>query len=464
MVRAGRRGERAKALSLGWGEDTDPRTAPLLPGEPGAYGTHGVTRDVASGDSADLSGASAGGSHADRPRQRLSPRTRRVLAIGLALALVGALTVGLPRLISTTGDPEQVATDFLQAIVDGDMEQVRAHVEDAPDASDAALTAEILESATGRLEYFTVDDVDVSAGTATVTVTLGNGDRTSTARLDLTSRSDSAFAPVRWDLAPVHLPEFLIDVPVGVQEVLINGEPVSVTDLVSMENSYSPQVALQLLPGTYEITVADPGPWQEAPRVALEAPPVLGTWRKPIHDLQLDLDEAGRQQVQERMGAELEECLRSTSSLVEDCPFAVSEPGDGEPPPPESPEGPGEPEDEETLRAPDGPGTWTLREPPEIDVHPMGSFLWSVSATAVAEFTATDAEGVGEESAERVRIDAESIAYIGPDGQIRLESMSSSGFGYTYCTDSETGIVNGIAVSTMAGEWNEDTDPCAAGS
>lgn len=60
MVRAGRRGERAKALSLGWGEDTDPRTAPLLPGEPGAYGTHGVTRDVASGDSADPSGAASG--------------------------------------------------------------------------------------------------------------------------------------------------------------------------------------------------------------------------------------------------------------------------------------------------------------------------------------------------------------------------------------------------------------------
>lgn len=170
-----------QALELGWGENTDPSAAPTV----------SRTSPPAAGPRR----ASAWG--------RLSRRTRGLLAGASVLLLVAALVLGLPRLLTTTGGPEAVATDFLQAIVDGGIEEVREHVEHAPDASSAALTAEIFGAATGRLDSFTIDDVDVGAGTATVTATLASGSEHSTTRLALTSHAESAFAPVGWELAPV---------------------------------------------------------------------------------------------------------------------------------------------------------------------------------------------------------------------------------------------------------------------
>ncbi|MGP9683456.1 hypothetical protein [Brachybacterium sp. AOP3-A1-3] len=367
------------------------------------------------------------------------------------MLLLAALVVGLPRLLTATVDPESVATDFLQAIVDGDLEEVREHVEHAPDASGAALTAEILGAATDRLDSFTIDKVDVGAGTATVTATLASGSEHTTTRLTLTSHADSAFAPVGWELAPVHLPEFLIDIPLGAQEIRINGVALPLEDLMLEEgNHFDPKIAVQLLPGTYEITLAAPGPWQDDPAVTLEAPPVLGTWRKPVGELQPVLNEAGHQEVRKRVDELPQECPGTASDVAEDCPFTVSdglasdaaESSDAESGTSEAdPAGPGD-------KISEAPGIWVLDEPMQIDVSSPGGFLWSVTATGTATFSPDGAARSRGDDAPGIQepVQFSGMAYSRPSGELRLAPDSPNGFSYTYCDDPESGDVVGIVL------------------
>src|SRR5699024_1611394 len=90
-------------------------------------------------DAAAVSGAPDSADEvADRagPAPRRHPRTvrwRRTAGTIAALLLVGVLALGLPRLLPSGQGPEQVAEDFLQALVDGDIDQIREHVRDKPD-------------------------------------------------------------------------------------------------------------------------------------------------------------------------------------------------------------------------------------------------------------------------------------------------------------------------------------------
>lgn len=443
----GRNRGQGHALELGWGESTDPsaaptaaRTPPPAAGPRSADGTGGDPQQDA---------GKGGGPRRASAWNRLSRRTRRLLAGASVLLLVAALVLGLPRLLTTTGGPEAVATDFLQAIVDGDVEEVREHVEHTPDASGAALTAEILGGAADRLDSFTIDDVELGPETATVTATLSNGSTHTTTRLALSARADSAFAPVAWELAPVHLPEFLIDIPLGAQEIRINGVALPTTDLMLDANLYSPQIALQLLPGTYEVTLADLGPWQDAPQVTLEAPPVLGTWRKPIAELQPTLSEAGRHEVQEQVDALPQECSGTASALPVDCPFALPEGWE--------PDGAGV-----DASLADLPGTWALDGKMDTNAEGFDRFLWSVWATGSAEFTPDGdvGEHLDEEPQLRVPVEFSGVAYVHPTGEIRLNPDSPGGFGFAYCVDPETGEYLGLEIHDSTAPWGDGEESC----
>src|SRR5699024_12530676 len=148
--------------------------------------------------------------------------------------------------------------------LDGDLESVREHVEDSPDASGAALTPEILAGAEDPLRSFMIEDVEIAAGTASVTAALGTGATAETSTFTLTATPGGAFSPPDWQLDPVPLPEISIVLPLGVQDVQINGTPLPQEELEIGGFMHVPQVALHVLPGAYERSVVVEGRWADA--------------------------------------------------------------------------------------------------------------------------------------------------------------------------------------------------------
>ncbi|HEX7353196.1 hypothetical protein [Brachybacterium sp.] len=356
-------------------------------------------------------------------RRGLSRRARRLLAVGSVLALVAAGLVGLPRLLGATDGPEQAAHEFLQAVIEGDLETVHAQSEEAPDASALALTAEILDGAEDRLESFEILGVEREAGTATVTAELRTGTTQREAVFTVTATDTGPFTPPDWELEPVPLPEVLIDVPLGAQEIAINGVNLPLSALNPSAQPYAPRAALQLLPGTYEITLANIPPWLEAPQLSLEVPPTFAVWRKPVRDLRFELDAAARKEVQSQVDAALEDCAASTSAAPAGCPFAA--PGTAE-----------------QNGASPGRGTWTLTDPPRVGTASMDAFLWMVLGEGSARFhpdgSAPDADGIV------VPFSLDAIAVLDGEGALEVHLRSPSSVSYGYCVDAETGVFSGV--------------------
>ncbi|GAA4521216.1 hypothetical protein GCM10023160_07800 [Brachybacterium paraconglomeratum] len=401
-----------RALPLGWG-DEPASASPTGPSDP-------------TGSSAPPEGAA--------PR-RLSTRTRRLLAIGSVLALVAALFVGLPRLLSTTAGPERVTADFLHAVIDGDLETVLAQAEHAADASAAALTAQVLREAHDQLESFEIQHVEVTADTARVTASLHTAAASGEAVFSLTAADAGPFSPLAWELTPVALPEFVIDVPFGAQEIAINGVSFPIAQLAITGDPYASRVTVQLLPGTYEISLPGARRWLEASPLAFEAPPTFGNWRKPLSGLQYDLSEDGLQEVQRQIDAALEHCATETSSAPAGCPFAVPEAPTGAP---------------ATTAV---QGTWALTEPAHIELHRSDAFLWMVYGTGTAEFTpsgsatgGTAHDEAGAAAPIEVAFEVDGAATLDGKGELAVALRSTTSLSYAYCVDVKTGNFTGVTI------------------
>ncbi|MDN6329247.1 MAG: hypothetical protein L0J84_07875 [Brachybacterium sp.] len=409
MGARGRDRARGRALPLGWDEETAPTgaSAPTGPDAPPAR-----------------SGSDPGPAEDDESQptpdpHRRSRRSRRLIAAGAVLVLVGALLIALPRLIGVATGPEQVTREFLQAVVDGDLETVRDHVQGAPDASTAALTAEVLAGAEDRLDSFEIQHVAVEAGTATVTAELRNGTGSSEGVFTLTSSSAGAFSPTVWELAPVVLPELEIDLTFGVQEIEIEGVTFPVEDLRVERETYESRIALQLLPGTYEVTLPEVPPWLEAPQAALEVLPAFGATAAPLHSLSPTFDETSQAEVQHQIDAALEGCAARTSSIPEGCPFAV--PGHA------------------------GQGAWRITHPPRVDATPVGLFLWMVHGEGTAQFTPSG-RAADEAAPLEVPFTVTGAAAFDSQGtpEVGLDSAGELSFGF--CTDAEGGGITGAVL------------------
>lgn len=425
-----------RAMPLGWDEEPAPNAAPdpsdTLPGTAGSDGSYGSEP--------------APPRHPHPLSRPLSRRARRLLALFSVLALLAALLLGLPRLLGGIGGPQQVTSDFLQAVIDGDLATVRAQSEDAPDASAAALTAQVLAGADDRLESFEIQHVRVEAGTATVTATLRTGTARSEATFTLTALDPGPFSPPEWELAPVVLPEFQIDLPFGSQGIEINGVAIPLSEHGTARGPSAPQIALQLLPGTYEVTLPAARPWLAAPTLTLEAPPTFEVWRTPVHGLHFTLDDDGRAEVERQLFAALEKCAAGVS-VPAGCPFALPE------------------ENHSLIELPEG--TWALRGPPRLDVIPTDAFLWLLHGEGTAEFTpagpeadgpegdGSGADGSGADGTEgaeprEVHYEVDAAATLDREGRLEVHMRSPGMHSYGYCVDPETGAFTGVVALGFA--------------
>lgn len=412
MGERGRDRSRGRSLPLGWAEET-------VPADLGASTSRPVPEPGGDGEAASVP--------APHGWSRLSRRSRRLIALGAVLVLVAGLLIALPRLLGADTGPEQVTREFLQAVVDGDLETVRAHTQDASGASIAALTPEVLAGAEDRLDSFEIRHVTVEAGTATVTAALRTGTGSSEGTFTLTSSEVGAFSPTVWELAPVALPELQIDLTPGVQEIEIEGVTLPVEDVLMDREDFEPRIAVQLLPGTYDISVPRVTPWTETPPRALEVPAAFGTMEISVHDLQLVLTDEGRAEVQREADAVLGDCAASTSMAPEGCPFAVWVP------------------DVSALAA--DQGTWTLTSSPRIEASPVGAFLWMLLGAGTAEFTPTgDAEPI------EVPFTVSGTAAISGQGALQVSVPAEDSEHYGYCTDAETRYITGVSVLEEPGQ------------
>lgn len=403
--------ERGRTLSIGW--DDAPGT---LGGAPGGDGPSGPRRDPADERSAG------------------SPRRRRLLLLGTACALVLVLALTLPRLARDQSGPEDVVVDLLQAVVAHDLATVREHVEDSESSSGAALTAEVLDGATGGIRDFDIRGVERTAGTATVTVDLFGDRRRGTGTFTLQGISDGPFSPVRWQLEPVRLPELRLTPPLGVHQVEVSGIRYEAEELRPPSMPDSAEVAMRLLPGTYMIALPVESPWLEPARMRLSVPLTLGASTDMVADVDIGLSEEGRQELEYLITTRLEECGTGSSPALDGCTIADPVAGGGGGLAREN-------------------GTWTLTGATPISIVSTRDYMWAVSATGTARFTPDGAESPDPGG---VQLQALAQAYLDPHGDLRLGPSAAFGTMYAHCHDAETGRFTGVALV-------EDPEDTAAG-
>lgn len=376
---------------------------------------------------------------------RTPPLLRRILAIGAALVVVMALTVALPRLLTVTIGPELAVTDFLQAVVDGDIAQVREHTRDSSEASGAALTTEMMRQVTGGIESFEIQDVHTRGGTANVTALLHSRTSSGAATFTLTAASDSPFAPVTWSLEPIALPEVALDMPFAVGELSINGIDVPLEELTAGRESAARQIAVQLLPGRYEISPILAGPWRAVSPLTVEVPLTFGGWHGTVEASSIELTASAQAQLSRLVDEHLRSCLTATAEQLKGCPVPVAE--------------------VEAERAEDGEdaagGAWELAEDPMLEIEPsVNGVKWLVHGVGAAR----PASSEGADPAETVPVHFYGDFYLTGAGEMRYRPENPDGtisHFYTTCFDRETGEMSAITRSVLeAGIWRREGERC----
>lgn len=371
-------------------------------------------------------------------------RGRRMIALGAVLAMVLTLLIALPRLLDAATGPEQVTREFLQAVVDRDLETVRTHLADPDRPGGAALTPAILAGAEDTLEDFEIREVTTSGSTAQVTAALRTLTSSGEATFSLTATDTGAFSPAEWELDPVTLRPVTLELTFGVQEIEIAGERLPVSEIETATEDFTPRVVLSLLPGTYEITVPALPPWVSAVPLSLEVPPAFGEGVPTTGPLGVRLDEAGREEVQQQVEEILEACAEHLTSAPDDCPFAVADPARAQ-------------TGQDTGAPTEREGSWRITEMPEVETAPVSLFLWVVVGSGTAEFMPAGGEADGADAIVVPFALENALAAIDPGGGLTVQLTDRSAAWTSYCVDAETGVLTGVLVAeTSDEEWADE--------
>ena len=359
---------------------------------------------------------------------------RRGLALAGAVCVVLALVLVLPRLLLGGASPEDPVRDYLDALVAGDVVTVREHLTDSAETSDAALTAEVLRAATHRITSYTIDTVQIEGGQAMVTASLSSGTGVQQAAFTVRSQAPSSFAPATWELLPVAAPEFVVTVPEGVQELLINAVPIPLSGQPSREGMFGQQLlTLRLLPGSYELELPARSerliPVVEDVSISMQTDEL----RRAGAVLGYELSPRGREEVTAQVDAVLEECAASTTAAPPDCPFFAftdSRPG-----------GPAEESDVGGAAGPSAaPGTWQVTAPSNYRIERWISASWSITSdTGYAVFTSAPGADGSAGTSQIVPFIIDGIALLDPSGELHLELSQSYVLNLVTCVEVEEG-------------------------
>ncbi|GAA4521222.1 hypothetical protein GCM10023160_07810 [Brachybacterium paraconglomeratum] len=408
-----------RTLPLGW---TQPEGEPPAQHAPATGGAPAL----------DLGGVRGlgGATPPDSGRRLRRPGLALAGAIGVVLALV----LVLPGLLLGGGSPEDPVREYLDALVAGDVTTVREHLAASEETSDIALTHEVLAAATDRISSYTIDTVHTGGGQATVTASLVSSTGIQQASFTVRSQAASSFSPAAWELVPVAATEFVITVPEGVQELLINAVPIPLSGQPSREGMYGQQLlVLRLLPARYDL---------ELPARSERLTPAVETVSIPMQTDQLrragvvlgyELSTQGREDVTAQVDAILGECAAATTAAPPDCPFYAftdSRPG-------------GPAEGSHAVGAAESfaeSGTWQVTAPSTYQIERWISASWSVTSdTGYAVFTAAPGADGSAGTSQIVPFVIDGITVLDPSGQLHVVLSQSFVLNPVTCIDVEDG-------------------------
>lgn len=346
--------------------------------------SHPVVSRSASSTSAQLAAA---------PPVRLpAARRRRLRTLIAVVAMVGLLAIALPWLVLRRDGPEDVARDYLDALVDGDMETVRRHMAPMEGTLDTAITSAIHGATTEGISSYTIDRVSLRGTSAMVVATLRNRREEHRAVLQLHAGATGPFSPVAWQLAPLHLPVLNLSPLTDTDAVILNGQRLEIPEVrYTARGANRMGAILHVLPGNYVIDLPPVRPPLASRTHVIYVPPVLSEWRTGMITLDYGLTPSAQAQVRSVIRSALQECARSTSPQPVDCPFQTDLPAGTR-------------------------GSWTVTQSPEIEYSNMlGDVFHFQGENLIAEFTValSDDEGDSTEPASGAQMDLATAAATG---------------------------------------------------
>ena len=296
-----------------------------------------------------------------RRRKRIGSRLRTAIAV---LTVVGLLGIALPWLLLRHDGPEEVAREYLDAVISGDMETVRRHVSPVGGTLDTAINAAVHQATTEGIADYEIGRVDLHGTSAEVTATLRNRREQHRTVLHLHATPAGPFSPVTWELSPGQLPILTISPLTGTDSILLNGQLLEIPEVLFSERGANRMgVVLHVLPGSYAIELPPAQPPLTSRTRVIYVPPVLGQWQTGMIDIDYRLSPPAEARARSVIRAEIAQCAESTSPQPAGCPFAVD------------------------LQA-GTVGSWTVTQQPEIEyMNMLGDSFEFRGEHLVAEFT-----------------------------------------------------------------------------
>lgn len=242
------------------------------------------------------------------PEERARYKRYSIIGGGLvALALAAWITVSVVN--SQFFGPEKQVRAYLDAVVDGDLEEARDLAPTDDDmADDGLLTSEVYRGSENRVTGYELGDVEEDGDTVTVEVELEGTGSTSSTELHLTRDGKTAVLFDSWRVTDGGLAR-----PVSVSAPE-NAEDLTVNDVAvgSVEGD------VWLLPGDYDIDPFAGNQWLES-----SGEPVTITAEDGYQYAEVSgavASEEFRTEVQRQLDDLLAECMASTELEPENCP------------------------------------------------------------------------------------------------------------------------------------------------
>lgn len=303
-----------------WGAVIEAASRFLAPALAGSL-PPGLTRRLATGPAHPQPVASA-------PTQRvpMAPADRARAKKGLigaaVVAGVGLLGVIVLSIVgSTLSDPEKRAEEYLDAIVDGDVEDALALAPvDEDEASTALLTDEVYADAEDRITGYEITDVEESGDTVTVTVDLEGPDEGNDVELTLVADGRRALFFDDWKVDEGGLArQVTVSVPESSTTIDANG--------VSVEADGGDEAVFWALPGSYVFNPFGDNRWLE-PSDEPTAVPAAESFGLYAETGRPGPSEALRQEVESAISEWTTTCMAATELDPDDCPQEAYGSGD----------------------------------------------------------------------------------------------------------------------------------------